>query len=690
VTRWAGERGLQARLRGTMLSHIEVPSMFRAAVESFAGMALFNVLAMDDEVAAEAVKFVRTKRLGAIVVTPLSQIETRHYEYPKMEGVKALVDVIKCPDWARPAVQQVFGKVVVCRTMELCEQVARSHGLDAITLDGDRVSRVGVVAGGYQDPQRFTRLPLAQDVRVAQEKAKEAERQLPRLEETINQASSELDELHAERRQGQELRDRVRSTMQSLTEQVQSSEAKSSKANRDLGELREWRHRMEVLIQQCDASVEAKKMERASKSLKGLSKEEQNQLEVLTSELKAVDAEQEGIKATCVEAHARLEEREAQLEGHLRKRLHALELEAVGVSQEDVLERADRAAQVCAVLEREHRETSDGALAAAQELQSLAHACEAAKQRLEECATRERGLQDEAAAGSLRVDKIDAEVLAQTQRRSEIDHRLSGLAAPTADVERGRQMPKAELVREMAEVSKQLQAFQHVNRKAVEQYENFAEQLRDLETRLAEVDGGEKSIQDALNKIDAQKEATILQTLNRVNEHFQDVFAEMVPGGKGQLQIIRQEPTAESSAQEGDLLGVRIEVSFTGQAQSYLLMNQLSGGQKTVVALTLVFAIQRLEPAPFYLLDEVDAALDASYRSALANLIARTAAGGSQVIQTTFRLEALDKANRCYRVYQQNRASRIDAVTAEQAKQVLREQDRLAQAATAAGAIQGP
>mmetsp|Transcript_2893 Transcript_2893/g.7754 ORF Transcript_2893/g.7754 Transcript_2893/m.7754 type:complete len:115 (+) Transcript_2893:2-346(+) len=109
-------------------------------------------------------------------------------------------------------------------------------------------------------------------------------------------------------------------------------------------------------------------------------------------------------------------------------------------------------------------------------------------------------------------------------------------------------------------------------------------------------------------------------------------------------------------------------------------MSQLSGGQKTVVALSLIFAIQRLEPAPFYLLDEVDAALDASYRTALANLVSKTAKS-SQVIQTTFRPEALEKADRCYRVYQQNRASRIDAVSREQAKEVLREQDRLAQAA---------
>lgn len=690
VMRWAGERGLQDRIRGTMLTHMEVPPTFRGAVESYAGMGLFNVLAMDDEVAAEAVKFVRTKRLGAVVVTPLSQLQTKQYQYPQMEGVKPLVDVVRCPEWALPAVHQIFHKAVVCRSMELCEQMAKMHSLNAITLDGDRVSNRGVVTGGYQDPGRFVRLPLAETVRSAHKKVRDAEVQLPMVEAQIRQVSEALDSMHTERRSFQEQRDSVRAQMQHLTEHVQGLEAASSKCTRDLAELQEWKHRMDVLIHECEASVEAKKMERASKSLKGLTPEEEASLLALTIELKELSAAYEASKEACGKLRTALSEKEARVEGCLRKRLHALEQEAASGSQDEALERAEEAAQACARLEREHREASDGASAAARELQALAEACEAARRRREERAAEEQRLQEEAAQSSLRVDKLEAEASAQAQRKAEVDSRLGGLAVAPADIERGRELPKQQLVRELAEAGRQLQAFQHVNRKAVEQFENFSEQLRDLQRRLAEIDAGEASISEALLRIDAQKEAAILQALQRVNEHFQQVFTEMVPGGAGKLQVIRQaeaeaetvtDGRANNGSGVGGLVGVRIEVSFTGQAQSFLAMNQLSGGQKTVVALSLIFSIQRLEPAPFYLLDEVDAALDASYRSALANLVARTAAAGSQVIFTTFRPEALLKADRCYRVYQQNRASRIDAVTREQAEQVLREQDRLAQVA---------
>jgi len=687
VMAWAKEQGLQDRIKGPLISHIEVSPAFRGAVESFAGMGLFNVLATDDEAAAQAVKFVRTKRLGTIVVSPLSQLRLREFDFPEIDGVKPLVDVVSCADWVRPAVQQVFGRSVVCRNMELCEQVSRVHNIDAISLDGDRVSRRGVVTGGYQDPQRFVRLALAESIRSAHARSRDAEEKLPEIEERVQATSGQMDTLHGDRRAQEEARDRVRVEMQRLTEEVQGLETMTSKCARDVSDFREWKHRMEVLIGECEASIEAKKNERASKKLSGLSASEEEKLETITSELQELTAAQEAARSQLKSLRASLDEKEAQLESSMRTRLHELETEAARGSEHEALERAEEAVQRHRRLERQHREASDGAEAAAKDLHALAEECAAAKVAREELAAEEQRLQDQAAQASLRVDQLLAEVNAQAQKKTEVDGRLQILSAPMAEVEKRRDLPKAQLIRDLADVIRALAAFQHVNRKAVEQYENFSEQLADLRRRKEEVDAGEAAIAEALRRVDEQKDTAILQTLERVNEHFQQVFAEMVPGGAGKLHIIRdgdesQAPTPASGAASqggaGSLSGVRIEISFTGQERSFLLMNQLSGGQKTVCALSLIFAIQRLEPAPFYLLDEVDAALDASYRSALASLVAKTASS-SQVILTTFRPEALEKADSCYRVYQQNRASRIDAVGREQAKQVLIEQDRLTQ-----------
>lgn len=690
VMRWADEQGVRDRVRGPLLSHIEVNPTFRGAVESFAGQALFNILAVDDEIAAQAVKYIRAKHLGTVVITPLNQLNNKEHEFPHIEGVKPLVDVVRCPDWARPAVRQIFGRAVVCRNMELCEEVSRNYNIDAITLDGDRVSKRGVVTGGYQDPQRFARLMLSDSKESCRKKVREAEQKLPVFDEQIVAIQEELDALHLERRGKQEVRSRSRAEMQHLIEEVQRLEATAHKNSTAENELQEWRHRMELMIAECEAAIQAKRSEMASKKLGGLTDKEKDDLELMNGKVDQLAARQDIAAESCRLLRVNLSDNEAQLESRFRKRLHYLESAAVSGSQEEGLDRVEEAAQAHSRREREHRETSDGVAALKRQVEDLGQVLSDLRKEIDEATSEEQQIQERATQLSVRIDEITAQMSAQTEKKTEVDARLRGLSAPVADVETGRKLPKPQLVRELTEVTRQLQVFEHVNRKAVEQYENFSEQLADLRQRKDEIDAGEVSIAEALQRIDEQKDAAILQTLRQVNDQFQQVFAELVPGGKGKLLVARSGDAegddtdvghrSDIPGQDRGPAGVKIVVSFTGQEQSFLAMSQLSGGQKTVVALSLIFSIQRLEPAPFYLLDEVDAALDASYRTALAGVIARTAQA-SQVIYTTFRPEVIEKADKCYRVYQQNRASRIDVVSNEQAKQLLREQDRLAQAA---------
>ncbi|VDN26434.1 unnamed protein product [Gongylonema pulchrum] len=111
--------------------------------------------------------------------------------------------------------------------------------------------------------------------------------------------------------------------------------------------------------------------------------------------------------------------------------------------------------------------------------------------------------------------------------------------------------------------------------------------------------------------------------------------------------------------------GVAIRVSFTGEDDN-LEMQQLSGGQKSLVALALIFAIQKCDPAPFYLFDEIDAALDAQHRKAVADMI-HELSQNAQFITTTFRPELLDNAEKYFGVLFRNKVSHINAVSKQQA-----------------------
>jgi len=111
--------------------------------------------------------------------------------------------------------------------------------------------------------------------------------------------------------------------------------------------------------------------------------------------------------------------------------------------------------------------------------------------------------------------------------------------------------------------------------------------------------------------------------------------------------------------------GVQINVKFTGNGDNFI-MSQLSGGQKALVAMALIFAIQRCDPAPFYLFDELDQALDSTHRAAVAALIQRQASSEenpTQFITSTFRPEMVAVASRCYGISHQNKVSNIHMLT---------------------------
>ena len=137
-------------------------------------------------------------------------------------------------------------------------------------------------------------------------------------------------------------------------------------------------------------------------------------------------------------------------------------------------------------------------------------------------------------------------------------------------------------------------------------------------------------------------------------------------------RVANRDPDEEGGARAADLTsfsekysGVKIKVSF-GQGET-MQMKQLSGGQKTVVAVALIFAIQRCDPMPFYLFDEIDAALDPQYRTAVAHMIKSQAVGKTQFICTTFRPEIVKEATCIQGVSHSHKVSTVQKVNLEEA-----------------------
>ncbi|KAL3530193.1 hypothetical protein ACH5RR_009515 [Cinchona calisaya] len=287
-------------------------------------------------------------------------------------------------------------------------------------------------------------------------------------------------------------------------------------------------------------------------------------------------------------------------------------------------------------------------------------------------------LQDEAKELEQLVSKRNT-FLAKQEEYSKKIRELGPLASDA--FERYKRKSIKELYKMLHNCNEQLQQFSHVNKKALDQYVNFTEQREELQRRQAELDAGDEKIKELIKVLDMRKDESIERTFKGVAKHFREVFSELVQGGHGML-IMKKKKDGEEDDNDYDedgpraadmegrvekYTGVKVKVSFTGQGDTQS-MKQLSGGQKTVVALTLIFAIQRCDPAPFYLFDEIDAALDPQYRTAVGNMVRRLAdMASTQFITTTFRPELVKVADKIYGVTHKNRVSRVNIVTKDEA-----------------------
>ena len=251
-----------------------------------------------------------------------------------------------------------------------------------------------------------------------------------------------------------------------------------------------------------------------------------------------------------------------------------------------------------------------------------------------------------------------------------------GSLPPPAELANFQSLSISALLRELEKVNKKLKKYSHVNKKAYDQYVNFSEQRESLLGRKQELDRGADKVRELMESLDRQKDEAINRTFRGVSAHFKDVFKELVPDGTGELIMKTALDEAEEDSDDDDVTdvpddkadpdvslygGIGIKVRFASVGENFL-MSQLSGGQKALVALALIFSIQRCDPAPFYLFDELDQALDSTYRAAVASLIQRQANSAdnpTQFIVSTFRPELVSVANRCYGISHQNKVSSV-------------------------------
>lgn len=600
-------------------------------------------------------------------MTPLNQLPKADWQQrcAPYAGVLAeyeaqpLCAVISCrhpryADQAMRAVHQVFGRTLLCKDLKTAHEVMdrTDRKFDCVTIDGDRLARSGTLSGGYRDTRRgYARLASQQRIVDLEQQDYELVQREKQLNQQENKLMQAVEQQRAQLRHAQQQCGAAQDQLSDAGQQV--DQARSAWKAKQLLHQQARQHADEKLQQAKGLEKQLEVWRQPQLSASQQTKHEQQlQTGVLQHETAA-----KALQADLAKQQQHIQGLEARLQTFLRPRHQQLQRQL--------------AAAAAPVDAGRVRALQEDAARSAQQLANLAKAqTEAKKQRdqaqkqLEKQQAAAGELQEKAQTVAQELDRTTAELEAESRRLDEHNKQFQSLSCPTWDqLPALQKKPKADLGAQLAKLVKKAKGFGAVNQKAKEEYAHFAKERTGLLERRRMAEEEEECLEELLAKLDGQKEAAIERTFEQVNKHFGKVFAALKPGGRAKLVKVKP---------QGELEGIAVSASFRskGQNDNFEYIGSMSGGQKTLVALALIFGIQRADPAPFYLFDEIDAALDAEYRDRVARLVAQEAKE-TQIVATTFRPELVKTGGKFFKVSLKERSSRVQEVAQEAALEVV-------------------
>jgi chromosome segregation protein len=606
-----------SELSGVVADHLRTSTELARALDAALGPAALGVVTADPSLASRIIAWLGAKRAGQVrlfVPAGLARKPSARVVPSALAPLARLVDRVECTRGFEELAQWLVGDVLVAESVEQAlELVAEHPEWRFVTADGNLVSAGGVF-GGHRE--------IAQGAVGRRASAAELEQQIAALDaqlradgEQLSQLGGELKALVERRVELETELGRKRALVTELKAAERAGQARLSELGSTLDALEREHAALRAETERLEAEFDAARarVETASAEFE----RENAQLIALETERRAAEQRVED----CARDESRAQVEMTRLAGELAgKRDRTRELERVCEASQLELDRARR-------LAREHAQNADAAQAECGRVREdgdrLLVERGQTEQRHEELRRQERAGREAIDTYRQRVDAVTREIETLTNelglRRLEAQrielacHELAVRAQEDLNLSEFELLdgfePQVELQlageldvleARVAELKKKLDAIGPVNTEAVNELTEAAGRLEFLETQRTDLDQSRKSLIDALTHLNQESVRLFLETFADVRGHFQALFRQLFGGGKADLEL-----------QEGvDPLEAGIEISARPPGREMLPIGLLSGGQRTMTALALLFAVFRARPSPFCVLDEVDAALD--------------------------------------------------------------------------------
>ena len=649
-----GELGVIQGVYGRLRNLIKIDKAYQQAIEVAAGGWLDALVVKDFDAAFTCTETLRRMKLGRIKIIPLEAVSTaKPVKVPEGRNVSgAAFSFIKCAKQYEPAVYFVFGDTLVVPEDKTAFELS-SQGYRVVTVNGDLYEPGGALESGYY------RAPIDFSAIIPSEAAiKSLDEAVRALQQHLSRRGSDIATLEEEI-------DRTRVEIARLSEAITTLDREIARVKRSIKRTKSNVRRIEANIKRIEGEIEAEKAKiwtyRAERST--LQKEIRKLQTELASLRRKVDP------ANIQEMEVKREKLAEEI-NTLRQKLGTVQTEISTLQSQfdNVLRVGYKNAKIqLAKVEQQLRKVESEVEEALQEREKLKQElAELEKSRIELSKT-VLSAKEEAQKFSNQIDEIDKELRKIEAEYEETDRLLNqyqlNIQTSMIQLEQwqnqlrqfGYEKPLVVTAKEVEEATASLRMLQFeldrisgVNQLALSHYAEQISRYKELSLRMNELEREKQAILKFMEEIESKKHKVFMEAFEKINQNLQKYFSKLTGGGAATL--ILENPEEPFSG------GIDMIVQFPNKPS--IVVSGASGGERSVAAVAFLFAIKDFTPASFYILDEIDAHLDAFHVSRLADVLLEESEK-AQFIVITLKPEMVNKAQRVYGVYERNGVSNI-------------------------------
>lgn len=647
-------------LLGVVADLIQVDKQYEVAIETALGGSVQNIVTSDEETAKKMIGYLKKNRFGRATFLPLTSVGKKSYQINqaalKEPGVIGLGSDLVCAENKFSGLKTyLLGRTYVVDTIDHAIALARKYqySLRIVTLEGESLNPGGSMTGGafrnssnllgrkreIEDLQKKTeRLKAAID--KSQNRLQESRAKRETLKENIAKLQDKLKEAMLLQNTEKMNLDRAREQKEQNDSQFTDIQMESSQIEFQLRELNENRSEIQQKIQQ--AEQRERELEEENQTLRQTLERRSKLAEENQSEVSKAQLEEAGL----VQKRQFLEENITRVEGELQK----LEQDLRGAKQEKDDSQAD--------IDKKQQETRDiqkNIEESEQKNLALAEKLKLERQQREELSQKYRGFFQKQEELSKQINDLDKELYrlnSQKEKLQESEENQVNYMWEEYELTRHNALEMrsteygnaAELKKLIAQVKDEIRKLGDINVNAIEDYKSLSERYIFMKTQHDDLVEAEKRLLDIIEELDVGMRRQFMEKFVQIQTEFNKVFKELFGGGKGSLELVENEDILEC--------GIRIIAQPPGKKLQNMM--QMSGGEKSLTAISLLFAIQNLKPSPFCLLDEIEAALDDSNVGRFANYLHKLTRN-TQFIVITHRRGTMAAADRLYGITMQEK-----------------------------------